>query len=144
MLTLRFLGVLLAVLAFTLGCGGPSSRLVTVRAGNGSGPVTLDVRNLGDAAVNSMFLASTEAVEAADPDRLDPTSPAGEALWGPDLIVGSAIASGESRRIPVSRAARWNARAVDRDGRQQHVAGLRLEAGGRYVLELTDSGWRMR
>lgn len=144
MLTRRFVGALLAVLPLTLGCGGPSSRLVTVRAGNGSGPVTLDVRNLSDAAVNSMFLATTEAVDAADPDRLDPTSPAGETLWGPDLIIGSAIASGESRRIPVPRPARWNARAVDREGRQQHVAGLRLEAGGRYVLELTDSGWRMR
>jgi hypothetical protein len=35
-------------------------------------------------------------------------------------------------------------RAVDRNRRYQHITGLRLGAGGRYILELNDGGWRVK
>lgn len=125
-------------------CGGPSSRLITVRSGTGSGEILFEVKNASDTPVNALFMAQTDAVNAADPDRLDGNSAAGEAVWGPDLLTTSAIGSGARRRIPVAAPGRWDVRAVARDDREQHVAGLKLDAGGRYILELNDGGWRVR
>jgi hypothetical protein len=85
-------------------------------------------------------MAKTEAV--SDP-KLDPDSPEGQAVWGADLL-GAAIPVGERVPIPVREPGRWDVRAVDRDDRFQHVSGLKLEAGGRYILELHEGGWRVR
>jgi hypothetical protein len=43
----------------------------------------------------------------------------------------------------VSEPGRWDVRVVDRDQRYQHIAGLKVGAGGRYILELGDGGWRV-
>jgi hypothetical protein len=130
---------LLVLLAMAAGCGGPGTRLVTVRSGTGSGPVQLEVENQTGAPINNFFLAPSDAV----PPSLDPDSPEGQAAWGGDLL-SAAIPRGERRRVPVSRPGEWDARALDRDGRYQHISALRLRAGGRYILELHDSGWRVR
>jgi len=138
---------LLGLLLFSVGvaaCGGPASRLVTVRPATGSGDVFLEVKNATDTPVNALFLARTEAVNAADPDRLDGDSAAGQVVWGADQLTTSAIGPGQRMRIGVAGPGRWDARAVGRDEREQHVTGLRLEAGGRYVLELNEGGWRAR
>ena len=126
-----------------LGCGGESSRLVTVRSGTGEGPVNFAVKNATDVPINSLFMAKTEVINATDPGRLDPNSPQGQEVWGADLL-SAAIPVGERVPIPVREAGRWDVRVTDRDQREQHVAGLKLQAGGRYILELHDGGWRVR
>lgn len=121
------------------GCGGAPTRLVTVKSGSGDGPVQLEVKNLTDAPINNFYLAKTDQV----PEQLDHSSPESEKLWGPDLLSG-AIPRGERVPVAVPGPGRWDARALDRDGRYQHVAGLKLDAGGRYILELNEGGWRAR
>lgn len=130
---------LAALLGSLAGCGGAPTRLVTVKSGTGDGPIQLEVKNLTSVPINNLYLAKSDQV----PQQLDDDSPEGQKVWGADLLNG-AIPKGE--RVPVSVAGpgRWDARALDRDGRYQHVAGLKLEAGGRYILELNDGGWRVR
>jgi hypothetical protein len=121
-------------------CGGPATRLVTVKEGSGTGKVDFEVKNLTDVPINTFHLAPTEKVNAAG-GRVDPHSPAGADLWGPDLL-GVAIPTGKSQPVPVTPG-RWDARAVDRDGREQLVTGLKLAGNGRYILELYEGGWRV-
>ena len=136
--------LLLALLPALLGaCGGPNSRLVTVRTGGGSGPVDFAVKNATSAPINALYLAKTERVTAAGQD-LDYDSPKGVDLWGPDLLTHSGIGAGDRVKIDVPEAGVWDVRALDRDSRYQHVTGLRLGAGGRYILELNEGGWRVK
>lgn len=130
---------LAALLGTSTGCGGAPTRLVTVKTGTGDGPVQLEVKNLTDVPINNLYLAKTDQV----PEQLDNSSPESEKVWGVDLLSG-AISTGTRVPVAVVGPGRWDARAVDRDGRYQHVAGLKLEAGGRYILELNESGWRVR
>jgi hypothetical protein len=124
-------------------CSGPNSRLVTVRTGGGSGGVDFAVKNVTSAPINALYLAKTERVTAAGQD-LDYDSPQGVALWGPDLLSHSGIGSGDRVKIDLPEAGIWDVRALDRDNRYQHVTGLRLGAGGRYILELNEGGWRVK
>jgi len=121
------------------GCAGAPSRLVTVKSGTGEGPVRLEVKNLSDVPINNLYLARTEQVGA----ELEADSPDSEKVWGGDLLSG-AIARGERVPVPVPAPGRWDARVLDRDGRYQHIAGLKLAAGGRYILELNEGGWRVK
>lgn len=132
------LGVALALPA----CGGPSTRLVTVVPGKGAGKIEFSVKNLSDTPLNTFFMAKTERIEAAGGNTLDPDSPEGDTAWGPDLL-GRAVPTGKSERIPVAEPGLWEARAVDRDGREQRITRLKLQAGGTYVLELYENGWRV-
>jgi hypothetical protein len=136
LLTLALLGSLPA-------CGGANSRLVTVRSGSGAGPVDFAVKNATGAAINAFYLAKTERVDAAGAN-VDFDSPQGQELWGPDLLSHSAIGAGVRMKLDVPEPGVWDARALDRDGRYQHITGLRLGAGGRYILELNDGGWRVK
>ena len=99
-------------------------------------------RTLSDAAINSLYLAKTERVTAAGQD-LDYNSPQGADLWGPDLLTHSGIGEGHSVQLDVPPGT-YDVRALDRHSRYQHVTGLRLGAGGRYILELNDGGWRTK
>jgi hypothetical protein len=133
----------LAVSAISLGaCGGPSTRLVTVQAGKGSGKIEFSVKNLSDTPLNTFFMAKTERIDAAGGNTLDPDSPEGDTAWGPDLL-GRGVPTGASERIPVPEPGLWEARAVDRDGREQRITRLKLQAGGTYILELYEGGWRV-
>lgn len=132
-------GCLTLLMAGTAACGGSPTRLITVKAGQGAGPVELEVSNQTDVAINNLYLAPSGKVGP----ELDPDSPEGREVWGADLLK-NAIPAGT--RVPIATVApgRWDARVLDRDGRYQHVAGLKLEGNGRYILELNDSGWRVR
>jgi hypothetical protein len=130
---------LLASMALMAGCGGAPTRLVTVKAGSGAGPVELEVKNLSDVAINSFYLVKTERI----PQQLDNVGPDSESIWGTDLLT-AAIPQGSRVPIAVPEPGRWDAKATDRDGRYQHIAGLKLSAGGRYILELNEGGWRVR
>jgi hypothetical protein len=125
--------------ALTLGCGGAPSRLVTVKTGTGDGSVQFEVKNLTDVPINNLYLARTENL----PQQIDYSSPESEGLWGGDLLA-NAIQVGQRVPVAVQSPGRWDARVVDRDGRYQHVAGLKLQAGGRYILELNEGGWRSK
>jgi hypothetical protein len=103
------------------------------------GPIQLEVKNLTDAGINNFYLAKADQVT----DQLDPDSPEGQSIWGADLLP-AAIARGDRVAVPVPGPGRWDARALDRDRRYQHIAGLKLEAGGRYILELNEGGWRVK
>jgi hypothetical protein len=138
------LSLLSALVPALLGaCGGPNSRLVTVRTGGGSGPVDFTVKNATDAPINALYLAKTEKISAAG-QNFDSDSPQGAELWGPDLLSHSALGAGDKMKIDVPEAGLWDVRALDRDNRYQHVTGLRLAAGGRYILELNNGGWRVK
>jgi hypothetical protein len=138
-LGLGLLAPLGVALLLGAGCGGAPTRLVTVKSGSGDGPIQLEVKNLTDVPINNFYLAKTETM----PELLDNNSPESEGLWGVDLLTG-AIAMGTRVPVAVPGPGRWDARALDRDGRYQHVAGLKLDGGGRYILELNESGWRVR
>jgi hypothetical protein len=128
-----------ALLIGGLGCGGAPSRLVTVKSGSGQGPIQFEVKNLTDVPINNLFLAKSERVGP----ELDPNSPEGQGVWGADQLP-NAIARGDRVPVAVTEPGRWDVRVLDRDGRYQHVAGLKLEAGGRYILELNEGGWRTK
>jgi hypothetical protein len=138
----RFALLLSLLFALLPACGGPDSRLVTVRAGNGSGAVDFTMKNASDTPINSLYIAKTERVDAAG-QNLDDDSPEGVALWGPDLLTHSGIGAGRSIQLDVPPGT-WDVRALDRSRRYQHITGLRLAAGGRYILELNDGGWRTK
>lgn len=128
-----------ALLGLGAGCGGAPTRLVTVKSGSGQGPIQLEVKNLTSVAINNLFLAKSSQVG----DQLDPDSAQGQSVWGVDLLP-NAIAQGQRVPVAVAEPGRWDARVLDRDGRYQHVAGLKFDAGGRYILELNDGGWRTK
>lgn len=133
---------LLLVGLISVACGGPATRLVTVKTGTGQGAIDFSVKNLTDVPINTFYLAKTERVEATGKNRVDPNTPEGEALWGPDLS-GQAIGVGRSQPITVPSPGHWDARAVDRDGREQLITKLHLAAGGKYILELYEGNWRV-
>jgi hypothetical protein len=119
-------------------CGGESSRLVTVRTGTGSGPIQFEVKNNTDVAINSLFMARHEDVKM----EYAQSSPQAQRVWGGDLI-DHAIPTGTRVPIPVPGPGRWDVKATDADGRYQHIAAVKLDAGGRYILELYDRNWRV-
>jgi hypothetical protein len=123
-------------------CGGTATRLVTVKPGTGQGPIDFSVKNLSDVPINTFYLAKTERVEAAGKNHIETNTTEGEALWGPDLT-GQAIGVGKSQPVTVPSPGRWDARAVDRDGREQLITGLKLAGGGKYILELYEGNWRI-
>jgi hypothetical protein len=126
------------------GCGsGASSTLKTVTAGTGSGPIRFEVENKTDVPINNLYMAKTEAVSAALAKKVEPGSGAEQDLWGDDHLTRGALEVGGRMPVEVKEAGRWDVRALDRDGRYQHVTSLKIEAGGRYILELGEGGWRM-
>jgi hypothetical protein len=133
---------LLFLILSLVACGGPTTRLVTVKAGKGEGKIEFSVKNLTDVPINTFFMAKSESIDAAGGDALDPKSPQGSAAWGPDLL-GRAIPMGKSERVPVPEPGHWEALAVDRDDREQRITRLKLQGGGTYILELYESGWRV-
>ena len=125
-----------------LACGGTPTRLVTVRSPTGAGSVEFSVKNLSDVPINTFYLAKSERVEASGQHRVDLNSSESEELWGADLT-GRAIGVGQTQPIAVPSPGNWDARALDRDGREQRITRLHLLAGGRYILELHEGNWRV-
>jgi len=136
----RTLLALAGGLLVVAGCGGTTSTLLQLGAPTGVGPVDFQVENRTDAIVNNLYLAKTERVKAAPRRAFESATPEQAALWGDDLL-RSGLEPGGKLGIAVDEPGSYDARLVDRDGNEQHVAGLRLQAGGRYVLEVHDN-WR--
>jgi hypothetical protein len=139
----RRLALTLLALSIAACGGGAWSTLKTVRSATGSGPVDFEVHNGTDVAINSIYVAKTETVSAAIEAKVEPGSAAEEQVWGGDLLERGALQVNDVLKIPVPEPGKWDVRVVDRDGRYQHVAGLKLGPGGKYRLELGDGGWRL-
>lgn len=140
-------GALPALLALGLSVGScasaPPSRLKSLKTPTGQGATALEVSNGTQTVVNNLFLTPTAKVNGADRKAFEAGSPEQAELWGRDLLVRSALEVGGVVRVPVPGPGQYDIRVVARDGqREQHVSRLRLEAGGQYVLELGDGGWR--
>jgi len=139
----RTVARVLALGLLLVGCGGQSSRLVTVRAGSGSGPILFEVKNSSDVAINSVFMAKHDKVKAALRHDSSGAETEGEQVWGGDLI-HAAIPIGTRAPVPVEEPGSWDVKATDADGRYQHIAAVKLQGGGRYILELHDGSWRTK
>jgi hypothetical protein len=111
---------------------------VTVRAGSGSGPILFEVKNGTSVAINSVFMAKHDQVKAALRHDSMGSETEGEHVWGGDLI-HAAIPTGTRVEVPVAEPGSWDVKATDADGRWQHIAAVKLQAGGRYILELYNS-----
>jgi hypothetical protein len=122
--------------------GGPASRLKTLGTPSGDGPIQFEVDNGSDTIVNNLFLAKSANVDRAGRKAFENESPEQAALWGKDQLVKSALEVGGKVQVPVAEPGSYDVRAVARDGREQHVGRLGLRAGGHYVLELGEGGWR--
>jgi hypothetical protein len=124
-------------------CGGAPSTLRALGKPTGTGPANLEVKNATDVMIESFHLAESEHVEQARAAGVAPGSDEDLALWGEDFLDHKGIAPGETVKIGELRSGRYDALVTDPDGREQLVKRLDLKRGGRYVLELTDSGWQM-
>jgi hypothetical protein len=138
----KWLGALGAGALLLSGCGGASSTLNTVQQPTGSGAIDLRIQNDTDVGVNNLYLAKSEAVARANAAKVEPGSPEEAELWGLDRFGGAALEVGGRQQVTVDGPGRWDVRATEREGRYQHVSGLKLGAGGKYILILRDSGWR--
>lgn len=127
---------------FIAGCAGGQSTLHTLGTPKGKGPIAFEVENRTDSAVNNLYVAETAKVKAARRKALESGTAEQAALWGQDQLTQSALEPNGKMAIPISLPGRYDVRAVAKNGEEQHIAGLKLAAGGRYVLELHDGGWR--
>jgi hypothetical protein len=125
------------------GCGGATSTLVAKGQPKGKGPVELDVVNNTDVTINSLYFAETARVDRARAAGVAPGSDEDLSLWGEDVLGRSGLPAGDSFRADPMREGRYDVLAVDPDGREQLIKGLRLKAGGRYALQLEDGGWQL-
>jgi hypothetical protein len=124
-----------------LGCAGSASTLRQLGEPKGTA-IDVQVENRTDAVINNLYLAPSSKVRAAPREAFEPGSAAQQRLWGEDLLVASGLEPGGRMPLGISAPGRYDVRVVDREGREQHLAGLQIRPGGRYVLELNDGGWR--
>jgi hypothetical protein len=136
------LGTIAVCLAGLTGCGA-STTLVTVHRATGSGAIQVEVENDSGVALNNLYLAKTEDVSRADPSHLEVGSSAEARVWGDDLLDRGALPEGSRIQIPIPSSGRWDVRALDRNGRYQHIHALKFGAGGRYLLKLGEDTWRV-
>ena len=129
-------------MASVLGCG-ESARLIQLRSPGGAADarVRLSVLNNTGITIVGLYLAPTEHVQGAAEGHSRWGSEAEAETWGNDLLDRD-LAAGARMEVPISAPGRWDVRPIDEDGRYQHIAGLRLRPGGRYMLELNDGKWR--
>lgn len=126
-----------------LGCAaGVPSRLHTFGKASGHGEIRFEVENRTDAIVNNLYVAPSKKVNEAGEAAFRTSAPEQSALWGNDLLPGSGLEPRGKVNVAIESPGPYDVRARDRDGREQHISGLRLEAGGRYVLELGEGSWR--
>lgn len=134
---------LLTTALLLVGCGGGApSRLHTLSKPAGGGGIDFQVENRTTTIVNNLFLAESTRIRNAPREALEPGHPEQALLWGNDLLPRSGLEPGGKLPVAVPKSGRYDVRAVGRDGREQHIGGLRLVPGGRYVLELEEGSWR--
>jgi hypothetical protein len=138
--------LIFAVLALAVSslaaCGGSLSVLHAKGKATGSGPAFVTVLNSSGTMIDKLFVAKTEDVDKAKAARVDPGSADDVALWGDDELDKYGLNEGKAYNSLKLAEGRYDVLVVDNGGREQLVKGLRLKAGGRYVLEI-GSDWTM-
>ena len=107
----------------------------------GEGPAAVAVKNSSGESIEKLFVAKTEAVDKAHDAGSSPGSDADTALWGDDQLGNAGIPEGRSFDMHLA-AGRYDFLLVGHDQREQLVKHVKLDAGGRYVLEVNDA-WMM-
>src|SRR5688572_17950583 len=82
----RSFALVLALGLMLAGCGGQTSRLITVHTGGSGGPIKLEVANSTGAPINSVFMAKHDKVKAALRHDSSGQETEGEHVWGGDLL----------------------------------------------------------
>jgi hypothetical protein len=132
----------LASIAMVLAaCGGSVSVLHAKGKPTGSGLAFVTVLNSSGTTIDKLFVAKTEVVDKAKAARVDPGSADDLALWGEDELDKYGLDEGKAYDLKFAEG-RYDVLVFDKGGREQLVKGLKLKAGGRYVLEI-GSGWAM-
>lgn len=132
---------LASILCFACGSSATST-LVTVRTAKGSGPIDFSIENTTDATINNAYMAKSDSVRDAGHESNEPGSTAEAEVWGDDLLSG-AIGVGKRVGVRLAGPGTWDVRVVDQLGRYQHISGLKLGAGGRYILKIGEGSWRV-
>jgi hypothetical protein len=138
--------VLAAALAVALApavlgaCGGSISVLHARGRPSGDGPGTVEVKNSSGVTVQRLFIAKTEDVNRARAGGVQPDSAEDQELFGDDRLDNAGLIDGHSFPGVTLPAGRYDFLVVDPDQREQLIKGLKISAGGKYVLEV-GSDW---
>jgi hypothetical protein len=137
-IVLAALGLLLSLV---VACGGSVSVLHAKGKPTGSGPAFVTVLNSSGKTIDKLFVAKTEEVDKAKAAHVDPGSADDLALWGEDELDKYGLEEGKATDVKLAEG-RYDVLVLDKGGREQLVKGLKLKAGGKYVLEI-GSDWTM-
>lgn len=139
----RILGVV-SLLACTLfvACGGSVSVLHARGKPTGSGTAAVKVLNSSGTAIDKLYVAKTEDVDKARAAGASPGSAEDDALWGDDELGRAGLDEGKTFDDLKLPEGRYDVLVVDKGGREQLIKSLRLQPGGRYVLEI-GTDWTM-
>src|SRR5262249_21872670 len=129
-------------LAALAACGGSLSVLHAKGKPTGQGAAELTVKNSSGTGIHRLYIAKTDAVDQAKERGAAPGSGADAALWGDDQLGNAGIPEGQSFSSLHVEEGRYDVLVVDKDNREQLVKRLKLQSGGRYVLEIGDA-WTM-
>jgi len=132
---------LLATIAVTA-CGGSISVLHARGKPTGSGTAAVKVLNSSGTTIDKLYVAKTEDVNKARAAGAHPGSAEDDALWGEDELDRSGLDEGKSFDDLKLPEGRYDVLVVDKNGREQLIKSLRLQSGGRYVLEV-GTDWTM-
>ncbi len=131
---------LLAPALFALACGGATLSVLHAKGRpQGDGPAHIDVKNSSGVAIDQLYIAKTEDVARAKASGVSPGSAEDVALWGADHLGNGGLSPNAIFPGLELGEGRYDVLAVDPDKREELVKGIRVHAGGRYVLEIGDS-----
>jgi hypothetical protein len=137
MQTLGRLATSLALSLAAAGCaGGTASVLHAKGLPKGDGPARMEVKNSSGVSIQKLFVAKTEAVDRARTKGVAPDSAEDAAVFGDDQLGNAALVHGHTLPALELPAGSYDVIVVDPDQREQLVKALRLQAGGRYTLEI--------
>lgn len=131
---------LVAAALLALACGGATLSVLHAKGRpKGDGAAHLDVKNSSGVSIQQLYIAKTEDVARAKAAGVSPGSAEDVALWGADHLGNGAISAGATLPGLELDEGRYDFLAVDPDKREELVKGIRVHAGGRYVLEIGDA-----
>ncbi|HEX4474113.1 MAG TPA: hypothetical protein VH142_03480 [Polyangiaceae bacterium] len=131
---------LLTAVLFALACGGATLSVLHAKGRpRGDGPAHIDVKNSSGVSIDQLYIAKSEDVAQARARGVSPGSDADVALWGADHLGNGGLSANAIFPALELDEGRYDVLAVDPDKREELVKGIRVHAGGRYVLEIGDT-----
>jgi hypothetical protein len=121
-------------------CGGGAISVLHAKGKpSGDGPARVDVLNSSGTGIHRLYVAKTETVNKARAAGIQPGSAEDSALWGDDQLGNQGLVEKHTLTITLPEGERYDVLVTDKDNREQLVKGLRVKAGGKYVLEIGDA-----